>query len=297
MQAFPIRDVHAGFLFYAPDQYEKLYPIMETYAREGVEDDPRTHMIQVFASNPSLNIDMAGFYTFYSEPFDTPAAAIKPFFDLPTTHRTTQNKTAKEANYEVTEGFEDGIRYDMQTYSVRADARLFKQLVDIWRFATAELDSTVTGWSSRIVYQTISKNMIRASDKKGGNVLGLQATGDPLVIVTYMFTWIRAEDDDKVYSGIDKLISTSTSLAESQNQLDDYIYLNYAGSGQKPIESYGLAQVKFLQRVKAKYDPEGVFEKLCRGGFKIPSQCSKVDDGYLNMQAGGSNEQTCSHFL
>jgi hypothetical protein len=69
----------------------------------------------------------------------------------------------------------------MQTYSVRADARLFKQLVDIWRFATAELDSTVTGWSSRIVYQTISKNMIRASDKKGGNVLGLQATGDPLV--------------------------------------------------------------------------------------------------------------------
>ncbi|CCO37919.1 hypothetical protein BN14_12079 [Rhizoctonia solani AG-1 IB] len=139
--------------------------------------------------------------------------------------------------------------------------------------------------------------MIRASDKKGGNVLGLQATGDPLVIVTYMFTWIRPEDDDKVYSGIDKLISTSTNLAESQNRLDDYIYLNHAGSGQKPIESYGLAQVKFLQRVKAKYDPEGVFEKLCRGGFKIPSQCSKVDDGYLNMQAGGSNEQTCSHFL
>ncbi|CEL54811.1 hypothetical protein RSOLAG1IB_07345 [Rhizoctonia solani AG-1 IB] len=163
--------------------------------------------------------------------------------------------------------------------------------------------------------------MIRTSDEKGGNVLGLQARGDPLVgkminhssrwtdraksaikpiniiVVVYISTWIRPEDDDKVYVAIDKLLSTSTNLAESQNRLDDYIYLNYAGSDQKPIESYGLAQVKFLQRVKAKYDPEGVFEKLCRGGFKIPSQCSDVDDGYLNMQAGGSNEQTCSHFL
>ena len=82
-----------------------------TKVREGVEDDPRTHMIQVFTSIPSLNIDMASFYTFYSEPFDTPPAAIKPFFDLPTTHRTAQNKTAKEANYEINEGFDDGLRY------------------------------------------------------------------------------------------------------------------------------------------------------------------------------------------
>jgi hypothetical protein len=135
----------------------------------------------------------------------------------------------------------------MHTYSVRADAGLLKQLVDIWRFATAELNSTVPGWRSRLLYQVISKNMIRTSDEKGGNVLGLQARGDPLVgkminhssrwtdraksaikpiniiVVVYISTWIRPEDDDKVYVAIDKLLSTSTNLAESQNRLDDYM--------------------------------------------------------------------------
>ncbi|CCO31806.1 hypothetical protein BN14_05856 [Rhizoctonia solani AG-1 IB] len=104
--------------------------------------------------------------------------------------------------------------------------------------------------------------MIRASDRKGGNALGLEQANDPLIVVNYQFTWALSGDDTKVYATIDHLIAASMDIAKSCNRLERYI-------NQKPIGAYGPAQVDFLRLVKAKYDPNGVFDKLSRGGFKI----------------------------
>ncbi|CAE6515122.1 unnamed protein product [Rhizoctonia solani] len=249
-----------------------LFPIMETYARQGIESDPKTHVITMFACLPSQGINMASFYSFYSEPVTAPPAAIKPFFDVPTLVNTVKVKTVKEAVDELGEGGDNAspVRYEFRDYTIRADAKLYKQLFDVWNSTTTALNST-SGLASGIVYQPISNSMIRAGSKKGGNVLGLEPADDPLVIVSYLFSWLLPEDDDKVRAAMDKLIAASTDIAKSQGQLGQFIYLNYASTGQQPIQSYGPVQVEFLRQVKAKYDPNGVFEKLSRGGFKIPS--------------------------
>ncbi|KAJ1305446.1 hypothetical protein OPQ81_000456 [Rhizoctonia solani] len=250
LQTHPIKDIYAGFLYYSPEQYDALFPTME---------------------DPSRKVDTATFYTAYSEPVTAPPPAIKPFFDIPNTRSAVKIKTMQEATDESTEGCVDGLRYNMQTYSVRADAGLFKQLFDIWHASAIGFNSTVPGWTSGIIYQPISNSMLRASEKKGGNVLGLKPANDPLMVVSYQFTWERSEDDNEVYAAIDKLVADSTGVARSQGRLERYIYLNYAGSKQQPIESYGPDQVEFLRKVRAKYDPNRVFENLSRGGFKIPS--------------------------
>ena len=36
-----------------------------------------------------------------------------------------------------------------------------------------------------------------------------------------------------------------------------------------PLESYGKANVQLLRNVSAKYDPQGVFQYMVPGGFKI----------------------------
>lgn len=46
--------------------------------------------------------------------------------------------------------------------------------------------------------------------------------------------------------------------------------MNYAWAEQNPIASYGKENVEFLRRVQEKYDPDGVWETLVKGGFKIP---------------------------
>ncbi|KAJ1305447.1 hypothetical protein OPQ81_000457 [Rhizoctonia solani] len=270
LRTYPVNNAYAGTLCYSPDQYDALFPIMEAYAREGVESDPKTHVISSFGYAPSQAIDIAAFYSFYSEPVTTPPPAIRPLFEIPTILNTVKVKTVKEATDELAANNADGLRRDMRTFSIRAHAQLFKQLFDVWHSTVGTLGST-SEWSSGITFQPISNNMIRASDEKGGNVLGLQMASDPLIIVSYQFTWGSSGDDTKVYAAIDQLMAASMDIAQSQNRLEPYIYLNYAGTNQRPLQSYGPTEVDFLRKVKAKYDPNGVFNKLSRGGFKIPS--------------------------
>ncbi|CEL54805.1 Bifunctional solanapyrone synthase OS=Alternaria solani GN=sol5 PE=1 SV=1 [Rhizoctonia solani AG-1 IB] len=268
LQTYPVNRVYAGSLYYFPDKYDTLFPLMEEYARRGVESDPKAHVISAFIFAPSQALDMATFYAFYSEPVTSPPQVIKPFLDVPTIINTVGIKTVKAAADELTIGTINGLRQDVRTYSIRADAGLYKQLCDLWHSTTNTLRSTA-GWSSVIAFQPISNSMIRASDRKGGNALGLEQANDPLIVVNYQFTWALSGDDTKVYATIDHLIAASMDIAKSCNRLERYIYLNYASTNQKPIGAYGPTQVDFLRLVKAKYDPDGVFDKLSRGGFKI----------------------------
>lgn len=51
----------------------------------------------------------------------------------------------------------------------------------------------------------------------------------------------------------------------------DWEYINYADESQDPLATYGRENVKKLREVALKYDPEQIFQKLCRGGFKLSS--------------------------
>lgn len=48
-----------------------------------------------------------------------------------------------------------------------------------------------------------------------------------------------------------------------------YIYLNYAGKDQDVLGGYGKANVRKMEKLSAKYDPDSVFQSLVPGGFKI----------------------------
>ncbi|KAJ1305443.1 hypothetical protein OPQ81_000453 [Rhizoctonia solani] len=86
LQTHPVNDIYAGYLYYAPNQYDTLFPTMEEYARKGVESDPKSHLISYFICSPSRNVDTATFYTAYSEPVTAPPGPqVKPFFDIPNT--------------------------------------------------------------------------------------------------------------------------------------------------------------------------------------------------------------------
>lgn len=59
------------------------------------------------------------------------------------------------------------------------------------------------------------------------------------------------------------------AATEIDGGLLDWTYLNYADRSQDPFGSYGAGNVRRLKDVAVRYDPDGVFQKLCPGGFKI----------------------------
>jgi FAD/FMN-containing dehydrogenase len=65
-----------------------------------------------------------------------------------------------------------------------------------------------------------------------------------------------------VYEGV-------RTFAEGSGGLLEWINLNYAHPTQKVLQSYGEANLGRMRQVAARYDPNGVFQRLCPGGFKL----------------------------
>ncbi|KAI0404432.1 hypothetical protein F4802DRAFT_598130 [Xylaria palmicola] len=103
-----------------------------------------------------------------------------------------------------------------------------------------------------------------------GNALGLTGRGNKSLIVTLLtITWTEASDDALVDEATHNLMAAIEDAARQTGDLDPYIYLNYADKDQDPIASYGAASVSWLQEVRDRVDPRGVFTYQVPGGYKI----------------------------
>lgn len=58
-------------------------------------------------------------------------------------------------------------------------------------------------------------------------------------------------------------------LANEKGFLLDFKCMSFANASQKVLHSYGTDNVQRMQETAAKYDPEGVFQKLQHGGFLL----------------------------
>jgi len=78
-----------------------------------------------------------------------------------------------------------------------------------------------------------------------------------MILVLLSYSWVSKECDDDLTLKSQKLLAQIDRIAESQRCGSKFRYLNYSASWQDPITGYGEENVKFLQDVARKYDPEG----------------------------------------
>ncbi|MCJ1422326.1 hypothetical protein MMC29_000206 [Sticta canariensis] len=102
------------------------------------------------------------------------------------------------------------------------------------------------------------------------NPLGLHdGTDEPLVIVSFTVNWDNGQDDELVKTTTRRAVEQIDAVAAANKTGHPYRYLNYCQEWQRPFEGYGERNLRFLQRVSQKYDPDGMFQKGCIGGFKL----------------------------
>lgn len=58
--------------------------------------------------------------------------------------------------------------------------------------------------------------------------------------------------------------------AEEEGRALEYIFMNDASFDQDVIGHYGEQSVRRMREVLGRWDPEGVWERLVPGGFKVP---------------------------
>lgn len=92
---------------------------------------------------------------------------------------------------------------------------------------------------------------------------------EPAFWVEQSVSWASDEDDSIIEQF---LAEVDTKIEQKLQEVDgysSYIYLNDADKGQNVFESYGASNLRRLQEIREKYDPERVYTDLMPGGWKV----------------------------
>lgn len=122
-------------------------------------------------------------------------------------------------------------------------------------------------WS--IAFEPLPTVIAAKSTQKGDNSMGLSPKDGNAFVMLLSPLWPVSSSNDAVETVAREAGAKVNALAQSQNMLHRWQYLNYADPSQAPIKSYGAQNVADLFKVSKKYDPSGVFQKQVPGGFKL----------------------------
>ena len=121
-----------------------------------------------------------------------------------------------------------------------------------------------------MVWTLVLQPLLPVMARKGQpNVLGLESRTEPLVIVLFTVVWKNAADDDLAQRTARDAINEIDRYAAEKGTADAYRYLNDCATGQDPFGGYGSENHRFMQEVSRAYDPDGLFQRACDGGFKL----------------------------
>ena len=152
--------------------------------------------------------------------------------------------------------------------TVKADAATLQAGANIYTAGLEPIKTIENGMFS-FTLQPYPASLLEKSSNSGGNSLGLDVADGPLVSVLLLTYWKNKSDDEAVIGFMKTSLEKIKEDAASRNQLIPYVYMNYAFGNQDVIGSYGEKNHKMLQKTSKKYDPEGLFQKGCPGGFKL----------------------------
>ena len=121
-----------------------------------------------------------------------------------------------------------------------------------------------------MVWTLVLQPLLPVMAKKGQtDSMGLADRTDPLVIVLFTVVWEKKTDDELVGQTTRAIINDIDAFAATKGTADPYRYLNDCASWQSPFDGYGAENKRFLQQMSRVYDPDGLFQRACVGGFKL----------------------------
>lgn len=90
-----------------------------------------------------------------------------------------------------------------------------------------------------------------------------------ILVVLGAVSWLDAADDEVLKSKFQEFYDWSENMARERGLLARFLYMNYALGTQDVIGSVGEDNLKRMREIQRAYDPDDVFGKYWKGGFKL----------------------------
>lgn len=160
-----------------------------------------------------------------------------------------------------------GRREVQVTTTIKNDPVTLNATHAAWKNAVATIRKyNIKGATFTLVLQPLVPEWANKGDP---NMFGLEDCEEPLVIVNLSLTHDDKMHDREARELARKAIEEIDAFAAKRGTGHRYRFINYAGEWQNVMESYGEANLAFLREVSRRVDPDGLFQRGCKGGFKL----------------------------
>ena len=90
-------------------------------------------------------------------------------------------------------------------------------------------------------------------------------------MVLLLNTWTNPADDEVLKEATHRLGTLAEDEARKRDKLVDFIYMNYA-NGEQPVYERAVSpeDLDRMLQVRDMYDSKKTFQKLWKGGYKLP---------------------------
>jgi len=274
LASFPQGDLWSSDSIYPGTMAADLIPHFIDLTISGLPSDPEAHTYFVLTNQPALGGQIA-LTSFYRSTPPSPPESIPPVFEKIKNQPNAIFSSTTVANVSTLSRNIDQPYGQRQTWwdtTVRVvNADLFVEILPFFDAHVSRLLVAANGTplTPFLVFQPISTNIIEAMQKNGGNALNLKPEQGPLMLVQVTVSWDEASIDSVVESSCKQLINEVSALAKEKDVYKGLVYMNYAGSEQKVLESYGKESFNRLKSISRRYDPSGKLQSLWTGYFQV----------------------------
>ena len=245
---------------------------------DGINDDPYASLISFWAYTSATNTTVVeNCYEYTKNSAPAPDSIFKDHLaispSIPGSNTLgIRNLTSLTLELEA----QSGLRDLFATYTFENDKNILEKVyAESQRLL--ETVKTTKGLNWIVMFQPIPTSISKAGVARGGNVLGLDRVKNNQVLFLFFVQWDETSDDKALQEAASNFIQYVENLTDPEKNGDHWIYLNYAMANQDVLGSYGQANLDKIKRASRKYDPNGVFQTLVPGGFKIANARPTTD--------------------
>ncbi|KAL8906216.1 MAG: hypothetical protein Q9171_006359 [Xanthocarpia ochracea] len=265
-RSFPSTNIWSGFLYMTGSKSNQVIDAFHefTQAKPGVYDEYAGGPLVCFSYLQKLGINVISTQLAYTKPVSWPAcwAGFKSIGKL---WSTIKIRSLTSATDELGKLSPPGLRDLFFTTTVKNDHATLMEIYAAYKRG-AEAMRRVRGMTWTLTLQPLLLAMMR---KGQPDSQGLATRTESLVIVLFTVVWKDTTDDELVDQTTRGIIRQIDQYAASRGTADTYRYLNDCASWQRPYDGYGAENKRFLQDMSRAYDPNGLFQRACVGGFKL----------------------------
>ncbi|RDW66556.1 hypothetical protein BP6252_10191 [Coleophoma cylindrospora] len=279
-RAFPCGRIWGGFLYMPARQSTKVLAAFYDVVRRADPSHPGTSYdphaagpLASFTFLQPLGLQAVAVNLVHTDPPETEKkwpvyweqSPFKPIWRL---WSTCKVRTLTSATDELHALNPPGRRQVFGTTTIKNDPATLAAAHKAYHDAIASIRrANIKGLSWTLVLQPLAPEWVRKGNASPHFLR--DATDEPLVIVSFTNNWVESRDDAFVQQTTRHAIEQIDAFAAAHGTGHRFRFLNYCADWQKPFEGYGEENLRFLREVSTQYDPDGLFQKGCAGGFKL----------------------------